>query len=378
MDENVLERLVSSYLATRQPLYSFAWQGGEPTLMGVGFFRRVVELQKAFSRPGMKTANALQTNATLVDKELADLLAEYRFLVGVSIDGPAEVHDTYRRSARGEPTHADVIAAIERMSSAGVSMNALVLVSKANIRRGREVYHYLRDLGVQYQQYIPCVEFDRSGCLRDFAITGEEWGAFLLEIFDEWHLKDTRTISIRHHDALVSFFLSGERGQCTMGGRCDSYYVVEKNGDVYPCDFYVEPELRLGNIMRDSWGSITRNPVGQSFAARKSDWHELCDDCPHLSYCSGDCTRNRRQGAPEASWLCAGWRAFYDVAAPALKALARDLQVSRGLKEPLWSPETWDPDAQCYCGSGKRARNCHLRGMNHSRTADTTRSRSTS
>jgi uncharacterized protein len=362
MSDEVLERLVRSYMETDQPVYSFGWQGGEPTLMGADFFRKVTDYQQRYGKPGARVANGLQTNATLVDDELAGHLGEYQFLVGVSIDGPAELHDAYRRTRADKPSHHLAMRGVERLRRHNVEVNVLVLVSQANVRHAQEVYRYLKGEGFTYMQFIPCVEFMPDGSASDFSITGPEWGAFLNGIYDEWYPNDVRTVSVRHHDALVAFFLDGSRHMCTMGGKCDAYFVVEHNGDIYPCDFFVEPDLKVGNVATDDWATLERRPVRNKFAVRKASWIEACTSCPHLPYCSGDCIKHREH-APDGdgSWLCAGWRAFYDYAVPSLRELAAEVGAERGAAGPLWNPSAWDPDAPCYCGSGKKARNCHLR-----------------
>ena len=323
-------------------------------------------------------ANGLQTNATLIDEELARHLADHRFLVGVSIDGPADAHDTYRTRRGGGGTHAQVMAGVDRLRGHGVDVNALVLVSKANVHRARDVYEFLKTHKLLYHQYIPCVEFETSGKLSPFSITAEEWGAFLLELFALWYPSDTRRVSIRHHDALMAFFLDSSRQLCTMGGRCDDYFVVEHTGDVYPCDFFVQPELRVGNVLDDDWGTLARRPQRRKFAVQKAAWAEVCETCPHLPYCSGDCIKHRVH-APSGtgSWLCTGWRDFYDTAADTLRSLTESVSHERGLSGPLWDPSAFDPEAPCYCGSGRKAKNCHLRSVNHSTTASHTASRST-
>jgi uncharacterized protein len=362
MSDEVLEQLIKSYMSTKQPVYSFGWQGGEPTLMGVEFFRKVTEYQQRYGRPGTHVANGLQTNATLIDDEFAEHLGAYKFLVGVSIDGPPEVHDTYRLTRGQKPSHHLVMEAVGRLRRHGAEVNALVLVSRANLHRAGEIYRYLLDEGFNYLQFIPCVEFTPDGGLAPFAVTGREWGDFLNEIFDLWYPRDTRRVSIRHHDALMSFLLEGSRHMCTMGGKCDAYFVVEHTGDVYPCDFFVQPELKIGNIMTDDWGTLSRRPVRNKFAVQKSDWADVCSSCRHLPYCSGDCIKHREH-APDGygSWLCEGWQRFYDHSIPTLRELAESVGRERGLNGPLWDPTEWDPDAPCYCGSGKKARNCHRR-----------------
>ena len=366
MSPELLETLVRRYLETDQPHYAFAWQGGEPTLMGTEFFRTAVELQKEYARPGSTVTNALQTNATLITEEMAELFAREHFLVGVSLDGPAEIHDryrVYRRSAdapRG--SHAEVVRGIERLRAAGVEFNILVLVSQANVHRPADVYDYLVELGLYHHQYIPCVETDDEGNLLPFAVNAEEWGRFLIEVYDRWYPRDIRRVSIRHHDALMNFFLDGSYAMCSMAGRCNAYVVVEHNGDVFPCDFFVEPELRLGNISGDSWASMLRSPKRGRFAAEKARWSSRCAECPHLPYCSGECPKMRLTPSRE-SRLCGdadGWRAFLDHAAAPLKSLAESAALQRGRRLPLWDPAGWDPEAPCFCGSGKKAKQCHL------------------
>ena len=197
MSHSVLERMISSYMSTDQTVYSFGWQGGEPALMGVEFFRDTTDLQKKYGRPGAVVSNGLQTNATLINDDFAAHLSEYRYLVGVSIDGPAEIHNRYRQYATGKASHTAVLRGIDCLNRHNVEFNALVLVSSANVKRAREVYHYLRDHGINYHQYIPCVEFDVNGQLLPYSITGREWGDFLCEIFDEWIMRDRRQVSRR-------------------------------------------------------------------------------------------------------------------------------------------------------------------------------------
>jgi len=195
MTHRVLDELVKGYLATEQPVYNFGWQGGEPTLMGLDFFRRVTDLQMRYGRAGASVANGLQTNATLIDDPLAAHFARYKFLLGCSLDGPEAIHDMYRRAASGRPSHADVMRGIRTLQHHGVSFNILILVSKANVARAREVYEYLLENSFYYHQYIPCVEME-GGHPLPFTITGDEWGEFLCTIFDLWRPSDTDRVSI--------------------------------------------------------------------------------------------------------------------------------------------------------------------------------------
>ncbi|MCK4422813.1 MAG: radical SAM protein, partial [Candidatus Omnitrophica bacterium] len=239
MSDQVLEKLISSYLRTNQPQYSFGWQGGEPTLMGLDFFKRVIQLQQKHGHPGANIANGLQTNAIRIDDEFAKHLSKYNFLVGVSLDGPPEIHDYYRKYKDNRGTHADVMRSIDCLKRNNVEFNILTLVNNINVCQPKEVYHYLCDNGFLYHQYIECVEFDPKGRLLPFAVNGEEWGNFLCAIFDEWIKGDTHRVSIRLFDSILVYMVEGLRNVCKMGQNCCQYLAVEYNGDVYPCDFFI-------------------------------------------------------------------------------------------------------------------------------------------
>jgi uncharacterized protein len=293
--------------------------------MGVGFFRRVVELQKRHGRPGARIANALQTNATLIDDELAGHLARYRFLVGCSLDGPAEVHDRYRRMAGGGPSHAAVLRGIRRLRRHGAMVNILVLVSQANVGKASFVYRYLVEQGFSYHQYIPCVEFDRHGRLQPFAISGEEWGGFLCELFDSWYPQDVRSISLGHVDSVLQHLVNGRPSLCTMGDDCRRYFLIEADGGIYPCDFFVREGFRIGNVTHTSWESALNSPVTRRFGKRKAELGSTCRRCRYKDRCMGDCPRLRVQTSPDAdpvSALCPGWLRFFRHAEKPLESLA--------------------------------------------------------
>ncbi len=370
MSDDVLEQMISGYMATEQPIYLFGWQGGEPTLMGVDFFRRVVDLQTKYGKRGARVSNGLQTNATLIDDEYAAFLAEYHFLLGVSVDGPEEVHNHYRVTASGSGSHGAVMKGIECLNRNHVEYNALTLVSSANVKRAKEVYHYLCDNGIYYHQYIPCVEFDEKAQPSPFTISGKEWGDFLCDIFDEWIHGDTRRVSIRLFDSLLTLMVEGAYTICHMGGNCCQYFVVEYNGDIYPCDFFVEGKRRLGNLMENTWEELQESSLYRGFGQEKNRWNGVCQDCEFLDYCSGDCLKHRlyRDNDPEQiSWLCEGWQQFYRHALPELKKLASSIIRERerhGIKRENGKKQLFPDGAvgrndPCFCGSGKKYKKCH-------------------
>ena len=332
MSDAILERTISTYLRSRQAAaYTFSWQGGEPALMGVDFFRKVIGLQMRHAPPGAIVCNGFQTNGTLVTDELVGFLAQYRFLFGVSLDGPPHLHDYYRQTVGGMPTHASVLEAIDRLRRHGVEYNILALVNDRTVKRPREIYGYFKNRGLSHQQYVPCVEFDAAGRLLPYSVTGREWGAFLCEIFDRWISEDRDRISIRLFDSILEYLVSGKHNSCVMGTDCRQYFVVEYDGSVYPCDFFVRDELRLGNVKSGRWREFLTSPAYRQFGLEKSNFGDECRSCPWLALCHGDCQkfrpRLREAGAP--SVLCEGWKAFFAHAVPRLKPIADGIRKRR-------------------------------------------------
>lgn len=368
MPDAVLEALIAGYLATEQPQYVFGWQGGEPTLMGLDFFRRVTELQQRHGRPGSSVANGLQTNATRIDDAMAAHFGRFNFLLGVSVDGPEAVHDRYRRNAAGAGSYADAMRGIEALRRQRVEFNTLTLVTQSNVRAPAETYAFLRERDFLHQQYIPCVEFDPAGGLLPFSITGAEWGEFLCGVFDAWAAADSRTVSIRLFDAIVARLLGLNPSCCTMMSDCRQYFVVEHTGDIYPCDFYVEPALRLGNVAdARCWEQAAESPLYTEFGRRKAKANPVCGACGWRELCAGDCPKFRvadREGWLQPSWLCEGWKLFFAHAVPRLRELAADVARERKLQVAREQRSGGPPGRNdlCHCGSGRKFKKCCGRG----------------
>lgn len=333
MSEIVLEKTISSYMETVQTQYSFGWQGGEPTLMGIDFFRKITNLQQKYGGSGSIVANGVQTNATLIDDEMAAHFAKYNFLLGVSLDGPAAIHDIYRKKISGNQTHSEVMKKIEILGKHKVEFNILILVSKANVGKAREVYKYLTENGFYYHQYIPCVEFGSDGKLLPYSINGWEWGNFMCEIFDSWFAKDSMKVSIRLFDSVIALLTDNVRNICHFGRNCRQYFVVEYNGDVYPCDFFVRKELKLGNIMENTWEEMRASEIYRKFGELKANWHPLCDKCQFVNICCGDCLKHRPSvmnfNGRSLSELCAGWKMFFEHTLPKFKKLSKRILKMR-------------------------------------------------
>lgn len=309
-----LERLVQGWLAYSYPNSTFAFQGGEPTLCGADFFAQLCELQKHYGRNGQNVSNAMQTNAILLNERWCEIFREYSFLLGVSIDGPEAIHDLYRFNKEGRGTWKQVIRSIELLQKRRVAFNALCVVSTANVERPRELYKFYKSLGIDYLQFIPLAEFDAEGRPLEFTPSPEQYGRFLCELFDLWW-PDMRRVRIRFFDNLAEALAGQVPGACTMHESCDSYAVVEYNGDVYPCDFFVESGWKLGNIHEDSWIDIGRNKLRAEFAAKKGIGHPACDACEYRPVCHGGCphTRRGRHGRFEdLDYYCASYKMLFD------------------------------------------------------------------
>ncbi len=369
MSDEVLETLISSYMQTLQPVYAFNWQGGEPTLMGLDFFERVVELQKKYGAPGSTVSNTLQTNATLIDADWARFLAKYSVLTGVSLDGPQEIHDTYRKDAGGNGTFGRVMAGIEHLRAAGAEFNILSMVTYSSEGEARRIFDFFEREELGCQQYIPCVEFDSGGRPLPYTVSPEGWGCFLVDLFHRWYPDHVHGVSVRNFDNIVNFMATGELYSCTMAGACDRYFVVEHEGGVYPCDFFVEPRFRLGSVMEDGWEALRNSPVYRAFASQKSRWNEECSSCEYLELCSGDCIKMRfrteaSRNPRSLSYLCSGHRKFFDETLPRFTELGRDVRRRFSLSNDGFylPPISRSSEEPCFCGSGRKYKNCHNSG----------------
>jgi uncharacterized protein len=321
MTDETLERLVDTFLFYSYPNSVFAFQGGEPTLAGIGFFRKLVALQQQLGRSGQTVSNALQTNAVLIDSAWCELFRQYNWLLGVSIDGPEDVHDLYRYNKQGRGTWKRVMQSIELLRKEKVEFNALCVLSQANVGKAKEIYRFFRSAGIDNIQYIPLAEFDGQGDPLPFTITPDQYGRFLCETFDIWW-PERRKVRIRFFDNLAESLAGMKPGNCTMHETCDSYVVVEYNGDVYPCDFFVESGWKLGNVTLDSWAEIARRQRRYSFATKKTLAHPECQVCDYQHICHGGCPKfrhgpNRR--FEDLDYFCAAYKMIFARAVGPLK-----------------------------------------------------------
>jgi uncharacterized protein len=321
MTMDTLERLVDTYLFYSYPNSVFAFQGGEPTLAGPDFFEKLVGFQKQYGRDGQSVSNALQTNGILIDDRWCQIFHEYNWLIGISIDGPESVHDLYRVNKQGKGTWKQVMRGIEVLQKNKVEFNVLCVLSQSNVDKPKEVHKFFRSLGIEYLQFIPLSEFDAAGNPLPFTITPEQYGRFMVEMFDLWW-PERRKVRIRYFDNIAEGLAGQTPGNCTMHETCDSYVVVEYNGDIYPCDFFVEAGWKLGNINLDSWSEIARRQQRYSFAAKKTLAHPTCQVCEWQHLCHGGCPKHRhdRHGRFEdLDYFCDSYKMMFAKCVPPLK-----------------------------------------------------------
>jgi uncharacterized protein len=312
--------------------------------MGIDFFRRTLELEKQFAAPGQRILNTLQTNATLIDDEWASFLAENGFLIGVSIDGPREMHDRYRVDKGGKPTFDRVIAGLDALKRHNVDWNALVTLNSANGDHGLEVYRFLRDeLGASFIQLIPIVEHEEGERVTSRSISGEQYGQFLIEVFDEWAQHDVGDVFVTMFDTALAHWLGMDQvGSCVQARTCGDALALEHNGDLYSCDHYVDPEYLLGNITEGrTLLQLVESPQQRAFGNAKLDTlPDYCLNCDVRFACNGGCPKDRflttPDGEPGLNYLCAGYQSFFrhvDEPMNVMRGLLQRGQDATGLRD---------------------------------------------
>ncbi|HZU63782.1 MAG TPA: anaerobic sulfatase maturase [Novosphingobium sp.] len=354
MSAEALEAYVRQTIAAtpRQAPVQFTWQGGEPALLGIDFYRQAVALQKRHGA-GRAIENSFQTNGTLIDAEWARFFAEQGFLVGLSLDGPASVHDRYRRYANGKPSHAQVMAALRHLQAAGVAYNVLACVDAHSSQAPLEVYRFLRDEAqVEFVQFTPVVErvagaqaaaqglaLNGPGAAADaavapFSVAPAAWGQFLNAVFDEWRQHDVGRVFVMNFEWTLAAHLGAPGVVCHHQPVCGRALVAEHNGDVYACDHFVYPEYKLGNLASDSLVAMVDGARAQAFG--KAKYETLpgqCRACPHLGACWGGCPKHRfattAAGEPGLNYLCEGFTLYLSHTAPVIARLGAAIRAGR-------------------------------------------------
>jgi uncharacterized protein len=346
MSDETLESYTRQYIESQQvPEVNFAWQGGEPTLMGLNFFRKAVAYQQKYARPGLKIENTLQTNGTLLNDEWCRFFAKNRFLIGISLDGPRKAHDLYRKDKEGAPTFDRVLRGVKLLRKHKVDFNMLTCVSAANVHRPLEVYRFLRDkINAQFIQFIPIVErdndtgFQEGTALTSRSITGKQYGDFLIAIFNEWVHRDVGRVFVQIFDTALGRWLGAPGGLCVFQETCGLALVMEHNGDVYSCDHFVEPRHLLGNILETPLIELVGSEQQLKFGLnKKASLPRYCRECPVLFACNGGCPKNRTDLTPDGeaglNHLCEGYKAFFTYIDQHMRMMAGLLRQGRPAAE---------------------------------------------
>ena len=346
MADDLLVEFTRQYIeAQGVPEVTFAWQGGEPTLMGLDFFERAMALQHQFSKPGMRIDNALQTNAVQLDDAWCRFLKLHRFLVGVSLDGPQELHDAYRADKGGGPTFRRVMAGLDMLKKHNVDYNILTAVHAANAEHPLRVYRFLRDeVGAQFIQFIPIVEranrtgFQEGRRVTRRSVTGKQYGQFLIGVFDEWVQRDVGRVYVQIFDVALGAWLGQPRSLCIFQETCGQAMALEHNGDLYSCDHFVEPKHRLGNIQDVPLTAMASSAKQRRFGIAKRDTlPPVCQACPVKFVCNGGCPKDRLLRVSTAgsgnhgrlNYLCEGYKSFFTYIDAPMKFMAAAIQARR-------------------------------------------------
>lgn len=333
MSEQTQEELIHLALDYADGYCSFAFQGGEPTLAGLDFFRRQVELERKYNTKGIQIANSIQTNGLCIDSEWANFLSENRFLVGLSLDGPREIHDALRVDAAGQGTFDRVMETVRLFNRHGVDYNILTVVNRVVAQNAKAVYSFFRSQGFRYLQFIECLDpFDAKP--RDYSLTCEDFADFLKAVFDEYYrdFMRGRYISVRSFDNYIAMLMGRPPESCGMSGSCTAYNLIEANGDVYPCDFYVLDRWRMGNIRTHTFAGLADSPVVREFTAQSLYVDGTCRRCKWYKLCRGGCRRCREpfvNGRPGLNRFCKAYKSFFAYAYSRMEQMARAIQGGR-------------------------------------------------
>jgi len=389
MRPEVLESYIRQYIETHDtPEVSFAWQGGEPTLLGLDYFRRVVELQKQYAN-GKRIANAFQTNGVLLNDAWAEFFHENQFLIGISVDGPRQLHDTYRVDKGGQPSFDRVMRGMEKLKQHNVDFNTLTTVHRANVESPLEVYQFLKECGSGFMQFIPIVErisnqatgdglhlvspdFAGSAQVAPWSVGPRQFGRFLCAIFDEWVRQDVGRYYVQLFDVSLEMWAGMEASLCVFRPTCGAALAIEHCGDLYSCDHFVYPANRLGNIMESSLETLVTSEQQRQFGeAKESTLPKYCRECDVRFACNGECPKHRftttPDGEPGLNYLCPGYKMFFHHIDPYMRFMAAELMAQRAPANVMRWAAAEDTRAAlgktgrndiCPCGSGRKFKHC--------------------
>jgi uncharacterized protein len=381
MPDELLESYIRQYIqAQRIPQATIAWQGGEPTLMGLDFFRQSIQYQQKYRRQNMIIQNTMQTNGTLLDDEWCEFFHDNNFLIGLSLDGPRALHDAYRVDKAGKPTFDRVMRAARLLQHHKVEYNILTTVHAANEDHPLEVYRFLRDeVKAKFIQFIPIVErdndtgFQEGDTVTDRSVKAERYGRFLISVFDEWVRRDVGRSFVQIFDVALAAWSGVPPGICAFSPTCGTAMAMEHNGDIYSCDHFVEPKYLLGNIQEKSMAQMASSTKQRKFGRDKLDClPKYCLKCEVKFACYGECPKNRfiktPDGEPGLNYLCPGYKEFFKHIDGPMRFMANEIRQGRApanimafIKDGQKSHRIFNPGRNdpCPCGSGLKYKKCH-------------------
>jgi len=381
MTDDVLEKYIVQHIeASPSPVIRFSWHGGEPTILGIDYYRKIISIQQKHRPPDRKIANGMQTNGTLLDEEWCRFFAEEEFSIGLSIDGPRELHDAYRVNKGQKPTHKQVMSAFKLLKQHGVQFDILCVVHNQNVRYPTSVYRFFKEIGAQHLQFLPFVERskDAESGVTPHSVPPEAYGSFLCTIFDEWVRNDVGRITVQIFDEAARPALQLDHSLCIFRETCGDIPVVEHNGDFYSCDHFVEPEYHVGNIQETPLVDMLESQAQRDFGQKK--WDSLpryCRECEVLSMCNGGCPKNRFTRTPDGeeglNYLCAGYKRFFNHCKPTMEKLASLWQSGEPIEKLMDMVRAEDAkpapstgrNELCPCGSGRKYKKCCLGKSSH-------------
>jgi len=383
MSDEVHEAYIKQLFEAHQvPQVTVAWQGGEPTLMGLEFFRRSMELQKKYQKTGTQIENTFQTNGILLNDEWCQFFHENNFLIGLSLDGPRELHDHYRKDKGGHGTFDRVVRAAWLLQKHRVEFNILCTVNRKNADHPLKVYRFFRDeLGAHYIQFIPIVErenesgYQEGDKVTERSVRPDQWGRFLIKIFDEWVRRDVGHTFVLNFDGALAGWLGRAGTVCIFGPTCGLGMALEHNGDLYSCDHFVEPNYYLGNILNTPMIDLVASEKQRKFGKDKKDLlPRYCRECEVFFVCNGECPKNRFIQTPDGeaglNYLCAGYKAFFKRADKPMRMMADLIRRGKLAEEVMSMMKAEEKGGErvslkpgrnepCFCGSGLKFKKCH-------------------
>jgi uncharacterized protein len=375
MPDDILESYIAQHIQSApQSSIRFSWHGGEPTLLGVDYFRKIVALQRKYCPPDRRVTNGIQTNGTLLDAEWCRFLASEGFNVGLSLDGPRQFHDRHRVTKRGRPTYKQTMRGYELLRRHKVYVDILCVVNAYNVNHPADVYQFFKQIGATYIGFLPLVEAqpDSQNAVSESSVPAEAFGSFLCNVFDEWKRRDIGRVKVQIFEEVSRTALDQEQRLCIFRKTCGDIPVIEHNGDFYACDHFVDNGHLMGNIAAKPLVKMLESPRQRAFGRAKQDaLPRYCRSCGVRDLCNGECPKNRfiqtPDGEPGLNYLCAGYKRFFNHCRPFLEELAnlwhrqsQETQTPAAMTATVRSGSKTGRNDPCPCGSGRKYKKCCL------------------